>query len=118
VTFRMTPLDARNLLHTIRRALASCSPGLDVSAVGPDTPLAAVLLDSLTVVKFIATLEANLGVSDLPFEQWLVEHSERTDALTVGTLIEWLRSSPEMRASASVRMDHRNESSGGPSEGG
>lgn len=118
MTSRMTPLDARNLLEATRQALASCSDGLDVSAVEPDTPLAAVLLDSLMAVKFIAALEANLGVSDLPFEQWLAEHSERTDALTIGSLIEWLRSSPEMRTGASVVMNHRTASSGGPSGDG
>jgi hypothetical protein len=110
VTSRMTPLDVRSLLEATRRALATCSDGLDVSAVEPDTPLAAVLLDSLTAVKFIATLEADLGVSDLPFEQWLAEFSERTDALTIGSLIEWLRSSPEMRAGVSMVMGRRTGS--------
>ena len=114
----MTPLDSRHLLEATRQALASCSDGLDVSAVEPNTPLAAVLLDSLMAVKFIATLEADLGVSDLPFEQWLAEHSEQTDALTIGSLIEWLQSSPEMRAGDCAVRDLRAESSGGPSGDG
>jgi hypothetical protein len=49
-------------------------------------------------VNFIASLEALLGVSDLPFERWLAEHSERTDALTIGSLLDWLRSLPELAA--------------------
>jgi hypothetical protein len=81
-------------METTRQALASCSDGLDAAAMHPGTPLAAVLFDSLMAVKFIATLEADLGVSDLPFEQWLAESSERTDALTIGSLIDWLRSLP------------------------
>jgi len=118
VTLRMNPLDARKLLETTRRALASCSDWLDVSAVGPDTPLAAVLLDSLAAAKFIATLEADLGMSDLPFERWLAEHSERTDSLTIGSLIEWLRSSPELHAGEGTVMDRGTESSGGLSGDG
>jgi hypothetical protein len=110
VTSRTT-LDASYLLKATRRALASCSDGLDVSAVEPSTPLAAVLLDSLTAVKFIATMEANLGVVELPFERWLAEHSERTDALTIGSLIEWLRSSPEVNGGAGAAMNRRSESS-------
>lgn len=90
----MPPLDAPNLLEVTRQALASCSDWLDASAVSPDTPLAAVLLDSLAAAKFIATLEADLRLDDLPFERWLAEHSERTEALTIGSLIEWLRSLP------------------------
>jgi hypothetical protein len=39
-------------------------------------------------------------VVDLPFERWLEEHSERADALTVGSLVEWLRSFPEVGAAA------------------
>jgi hypothetical protein len=90
----------RTLLETARRALAACSEGLDASAVHSDTPLAALIFDSLMAVKFIATLEADLGVVDLPFERWLEEHSERADALTVGSLVEWLRTFPEVGAGA------------------
>ncbi len=100
MTSRIEPLDAASLLELARRALATSSEGLDVSAVQPETPLAAVILDSLGAVKFIATLEAALGVADLPFERWLDEHSERTDALTVGSLIQWLRSLPQLGRAA------------------
>ncbi len=96
MTPRTEPLDAREILEVVRAALAACADGLDTSAVDPDTPLAAVIFDSLMAVKFIANLEASLGVTDLPFERWLDEHSERTDALTVGSLVEWLRSFPEI----------------------
>lgn len=96
-------LDARSLLEATRRALAARCEGLDVSAVQPETPLAAVVLDSLMALNFIATLEADLGVCDLPFEQWLAEHSESTDALTIGSLIDWLRSLPELGAGPPVR---------------
>lgn len=85
--------DTRAFLEATREALRACSIGLDTSAVQPDTPLAALIFDSLMAVKFIATLEASLGLRDLPFEQWLAEHSERADMLTIGSLIEWLRSS-------------------------
>jgi hypothetical protein len=92
VTTSTDPLDSRALLDVTRRALAACSEGLDASAVEFETPLAAVIFDSLAAVKFIATLEGDLGVNDLPFERWLAQHSERSDALTVGALVEWLRS--------------------------
>jgi hypothetical protein len=98
VTSRSQATDARTLLDAARQALATCSDGLDVSAVQHETPLAALLFDSLMAVKFIAALEANLGLTDVPFEQWLAEHSERSDALTVGSLIEWLGTLPEARA--------------------
>lgn len=94
MTAEPRPFDAPALLDATRRALASCSDGLDVSAVELETPLAALLFDSLMAVNFIAALEANLGLADVPFEQWLAEHAERSDALTVGSLIEWLRSLP------------------------
>lgn len=89
-----TPIDphTRTLLEATRQALARVSEGLDASAVQPETPLAALVFDSLMAVNFIATLEADLGVADLPFERWLAEHSERVDALTIGSLVEWLRS--------------------------
>jgi acyl carrier protein len=96
----MESLDPRALLELAREALATCSDGLDTSAVQPETPLAAVIFDSLMAVKFIATLEAALGVTDLPFERWLEEHSERTDALTIESLIEWLQLFPEIDAGA------------------
>ncbi len=94
VTPRIDVSDARSLLEATREALRTCSDGLDTSAVQPDTPLAAVVFDSLMALNFIASLEVRLGVTDLPFEQWLAEHSERTDALTIGSLIVWLRSLP------------------------
>ncbi len=118
MTSSITPPDARDLLHATRQALAASCDGLDVTAVEPGTPLAAVLLDSLTAVKFIATLEAVLGVADLPFEQWLAEYSERTDALTIDTLVQWLRSLPEVGAGVSAVMEGRTESNGGLSEDG
>jgi len=86
------------LLETARQALAACSPGLDVSAVQPDTPLAALFFDSLMAVNFIAHLEALLHVSELPFELWLRQHSERTDTLTIGALVDWLQTLPEVGA--------------------
>lgn len=91
---RMSQFDAPQLLEATRRALATVSDGLDAAAVGVDTPLAALVFDSLMAVKFIATLEADLGVDELPFERWLSEHSERTEAITVGSLVEWLGSLP------------------------
>ncbi len=97
------PPDSPALLDATRRALASCSEGLDTAAVQPETPLAAVLFDSLMVLNFIATLEAILGVADLPFERWLAEHSERTDGLTIGSLLVWLRSLPQIGAAAAGR---------------
>ncbi len=106
MTTQNQPADARTLLETARRAIATVSDGLDVSAVEPETPLAALLFDSLTAAKFIATLEAELGVSDLPFERWLAEHSERTDALTIGSLVEWLRSMPQIPATAGTVRAH------------
>ncbi len=98
----MTPrhLDAPNLLEATREALTKVSDGLDASAVQLDTPLAALVFDSLMAVKFIATLESVLGVDELPFEQWLGQHSERTDALTIGSLVDWLGSTPQIRARA------------------
>lgn len=92
--------DAATLLDVTRQALAAAWDGLDVSAVQPETPLAALLFDSLMAVNFIATLEASLGVGDLPFERWLSEHSERADVLTVGSLVEWLRSLPQVDGAA------------------
>lgn len=92
------PLDERALLDATRQALASVSEGLDASAVQLETPLAALVFDSLMALNFIATLESVLGVTDLPFERWLAEHSERVDGLTIGTLIDWLGSLPEIGA--------------------
>lgn len=114
MTARIEPLDARTLLEATRQSLAACSDGLDAAAVQPETPLAALVFDSLTAVKFIATLEFRLGLSDLPFERWLAEHSERTDALTVGSLVEWLRSLPEVAAGAAAegRGEARDDRSG------
>ena len=96
----MTPrhLDAPHLLEATREALAKVSDGLDASAVQLETPLAALVFDSLMAVKFIATLESVLGVDELPFEQWLGQHSERTDALTIGSLVDWLGSTLQIRA--------------------
>lgn len=86
------------LLDATRRALAACTEGLDVSAVQRDTPLGALIFDSLMATSFIAHLEAILGVRDLPFEGWLLSHSERVDALDVGLLVDWLESLPQVRA--------------------
>ena len=119
VTTRIEPLDARTLLQATRQALATVSDGLDASAVQPETPLAALVFDSLMALNFIATLEAGLGVTDLPFERWLAEHSERVDALTIGSLIEWLRSLPEIGAGAAPSLrsaQPRTETSRRPSE--
>ncbi len=91
MTTRLQALDP-SILDVTRQALAAVSDGLDTSAVQADTPLAALLFDSLMALNFIATLESALDVVDLPFEQWLAEHSERADALTVGSLVEWLGS--------------------------
>jgi acyl carrier protein len=116
VTTRIEQLDARTLLEATRQALAKVSEGLDASAVQPETPLAALVFDSLMAVNFIATLEAILGLSDLPFERWLAEHSERTDALTVGSLIDWLRSMQEIGLGGAE--DARGEARGGPTGNG
>jgi hypothetical protein len=112
VTAVFDPPDAETLLATTRRAIEASSDGLDVSAVQRDTPLAAVLFDSLSALKFIATLEAELALADLPFEQWLLEHSERADALTVGSLVEWLRHLPQLRG-ARTRRPGRDGAAGG-----
>jgi acyl carrier protein len=95
------------LLDHVRQALAACAPGLDVSAVRSDTPLGALFFDSLMAVSFIARLEAMLSVSELPFESWLREHSERTDFLTVGGLVDWLSSLDPVRAAAREEAQHR-----------
>jgi acyl carrier protein len=119
VTTRLEPLDVRTLLEATREALATVSDGLDASAVQPETPLAALVFDSLMALNFIATLEAVLGVRDLPFERWLAEHSERADALTIGSLVAWLRSLPEIGAGAvpeSRSANPRIETSRRPSE--
>lgn len=100
----MTPRDRSalppRLFEKARQALVTCSEGLDAAAVLPETPLAALIFDSLMAAKFIATVEADLGVADLPFERFLAEHSERADALTVGSLVEWLGTFPDVRAVA------------------
>ncbi len=116
MTSRTEPLDPRALLDVTREALAACSDGLDTSAVQPETPLAALLFDSLMAVKFVATLEAILGASDLPFERWLAEHSERANALSVGSLIDWLLSLPDLASAAAA--GRRTEPRGGPREDG
>jgi acyl carrier protein len=100
VTARIESHDARTLLDATRQALAKVSDGLDPAAVLPETPLAALVFDSLMAVNFIATLESVLDVNDLPFERWLAEHSERTDALTIGSLVEWLGSVVEIAPGA------------------
>ncbi len=97
MTTRIEQLDARTLLEATRRALATVSDGLDAAAVQPETPLAALVFDSLMAVKFIANLEALLDVDELPFERWLAQHSERADALTIGSLVEWLGTMPQIR---------------------
>ncbi len=86
------------LLAAARRALAGASPGVDVAAVTLDTPLGALFFDSFVAVSFIGRLEIDLGVSELPFELWLREHSESTDLLTVRSLVEWLASQQAVRA--------------------
>ncbi len=101
------------LLEATRQALAESSDGLDASAVQPETPLAALFFDSLMAVNFIARLEAVLGVSNLPFEQWLGQHSERTDALTICSLIEWLQSLPELRTGTADARSEGSETSSG-----
>ncbi len=120
-------MNARNdaldgtLLDVIRRALAACSEGLDASAVQLDTPLAALVFDSLMALNFIATVETRLGVADLPFELWLGEHSERADALTIGSLVEWLRRLPQIGPDAlggARRADRPRDAGGGPPERG
>jgi hypothetical protein len=89
------------MLEATRQALVECSEGLDVTAVELGTPLAALFFDSLMAVSFVARLEAILGVRNLPFERWLAEHSERTDALTMGSLVDWLGS---LEASGEPRL--------------
>lgn len=97
-----TELDSQALLDATRRVLVACADGIDVSAVQPETPLAVLLFDSLMAAKFTAALEADLGVSDLPFERWFAEHSERTETLTIGSLIDWLRRLAEMRPAGAM----------------
>ncbi len=104
---RLAAPDARTLLEATRHALAACTEGLDAAAVQADTPLAALVFDSLMALKFIATLEVTLGVSELPFERWLAEHSERTDALTIGSMIEWLARLPEIAGARGQAADPR-----------
>lgn len=101
VTTPTTSIDPQAVLAATVRALAASAEGVDSSAIRPDTPLAALMFDSLNALKFISTLETFLGVRDLPFEQWLAEHSERAEALTVGTLVDWLRSLPEIHGGSS-----------------
>ena len=109
MTTRNEPVDGWHLFDATRRALATVCDGLDVSAVEPETPLAALLFDSLQAVKFIATLEGALGVAELPFERWIAQHSERADALTVGSLVGWLESVAEIHPEAAGV--HRGEPS-------
>ncbi|HEX9049626.1 MAG TPA: acyl carrier protein [Anaeromyxobacter sp.] len=112
----MRVLDARTLLDAARQSLATVSDGVDASAVQPETPLAALIFDSLVAVNFIATLETALGIEDLPFERWLSEHSERAEALTVGSLVDWLGTLPEITALAVG--DGRARAMAGSSRGG
>ena len=91
------------VIEAVRKALAAASPRLDVAAVALDTPLATLFFDSLTAVTFIARLEEQLGVCDLPFERWLREHSECTDLLTVASLVSWLASIPGVVGRAPAR---------------
>lgn len=108
MTARVDHPDGQALLQATRHALAGCCEGLDPHAVEPETPLAALLFDSLTAVKFIANLEAVLGVADLPFERWLAEHSERTEELTIRSLVDWLRATPQLaRATTDGRVAER-----------
>jgi hypothetical protein len=100
--------ETAGLLAAIRQALAASAEGLDVSAVERDTPLGALIFDSLMANTFIANLEVLLDVRDLPFERWLLNHSERVEALTVGLLVDWLASLPELAGRAG----------GGPGPGG
>lgn len=93
------------LLDAIREALASSVEGLDVSAVRRETPLGALIFDSLMANTFIAHLEVLLDVRELPFERWLLHHSERAEALTVGFLVDWLASLPELRGPAAGDPD-------------
>jgi hypothetical protein len=111
VTSRPDLPDERTLLEATRKALAITCDGLDASAVQPETPLAALLFDSLMALSFIATLEAGLGLQDLPFERWLAHHAERADALTIGSLVGWLRSLPEV-SGASARDEDGSRSTG------
>lgn len=113
MTTKDEPIDGRHLLAATRRALATVCDGLDATAVQPETALAALLFDSLMVVKFIATLESALGVGELPFERWLAQHSERMDALTIGSLIAWLETEAEIGVGV-----HGAEPSGQPSGDG
>ena len=96
-----SPPDA--LLAVVREALAACTEELDVAAVERDTPLGALIFDSLMAASFIAHLEGLLSVKDLPFEQWLLSHSERVDALNVGVLVDWLGSLPQLGAGQAGR---------------
>jgi acyl carrier protein len=121
VKSRIEPPDARELLEATRHALAACSDGLDASAVRPETPLAALVFDSLMALNFVANLEAVLGVADLPFERWLAEHSERAEVLTIGSLIEWLSSLPEIGGAAAAELREARptaRTSRGPREDG
>jgi hypothetical protein len=81
-----------DLLEAVRKALAATSPSIDVAAVELQTPLAALFFDSIRALAFISRLEADLGLGELPFEEWLQSHAERTDHLTIGALIDWLES--------------------------
>ncbi len=98
------PMSAsERLLQAIKRALEGACPTLETGAVGVETPLAALFFDSLTAVTFIARLEEQLGVRDLPFEGWLREHSEATDLLTIGSLVTWLGGVPALQGRGASR---------------
>lgn len=80
--------DRARLLEAVRRAVLAVAPERP-GAIDAGTRLGAFLADSLTAVAFAARLEAELGAGEVPFEQWLLEHAERSDRLTAGSLVDW-----------------------------
>ena len=88
----MTQNTPAPLLDAVRKAIVATSPSVDAAAVEASTPLAALFFDSIRALTFISRLEDDLDLGELPFEDWLQSHAERTNHLTIGALIEWLES--------------------------
>lgn len=82
--------DQSTMLEAVRQAIKATSPNIDVANVKPETPLAVLFFDSIRAVAFIARLEEDLKLGELPFENWLQSYAERTEELTIGALIDWV----------------------------
>ena len=82
--------DQNTMLEAVRQAIKATSPNIDVANVQLETPLAVLFFDSIRAVAFIARLEEDLKLGELPFENWLQSYAERTEELTIGALIDWV----------------------------